>query len=115
MLGLDTSVRHARVFLLPRKERVLSNCAAERSVSDMARYRILRIYEVPADNRYQATDRMMEAIALRTERDYHVKDVIRECGRKTVSMRVELRGPSRWWTLLLEQLTGRAGWPNARG
>ena len=28
----------------------------------MARYRILRIYEVPADNRYQATNRMMEAI-----------------------------------------------------
>jgi hypothetical protein len=73
----------------------------------MARYRILRIYEMPAENRYQATDRMMEAIALRTERDYHVKDVIRLCGRETPSSKIELRGPTGWWTLLLQQLFGR--------
>jgi len=73
----------------------------------MARYRIVRIYEVPAGNRYQATDRMMEAIALHTEKDYHVKDVIRECGKQTVSSRIELRPPTGWWTLFIQQLFGR--------
>ena len=46
----------------------------------MALYTIIRVYEVPADNQQQATDRMMEALALHVERDYHVKDVIREPG-----------------------------------
>jgi hypothetical protein len=74
----------------------------------MARYRILRIYEVPADNRYQATDRMMEAIALRTERDYHVKDVIRLCGDNGAFTKVELRPPTGWLTTLMDQLFGRS-------
>ena len=52
----------------------------------MARYRIVRIYEVPADNRYQATDRMMEAIVLGTEKDYHVKDVIRLCEKDCTAL-----------------------------
>jgi hypothetical protein len=48
----------------------------------MALYTILRVYEVPADTQQQATDRMMEALALHVERDYHVKDVIRTPGAK---------------------------------
>jgi hypothetical protein len=72
----------------------------------MARYRIVRIYEVPAENRYQATDRMMEAIALRTEKDYHVKDVIRLCENSPFS-KVELRPPAGWWDILMSQLFGR--------
>jgi hypothetical protein len=47
----------------------------------MALYTILRIYEVPAENRIQATDRMMEALAFHVEKDFHVKDVIREPGK----------------------------------
>jgi hypothetical protein len=73
----------------------------------MARYRILRIYEVPAENRYEATDRMMEAIALRTERDYHVKDIIRLCEKDAPFSRVELRRPAGWWRILMSQLFGR--------
>ena len=74
----------------------------------MARYRIVRIYEVPADNRYQATDRMMEAIVLRTEKDYHVKDVIRLCEKDSTLSEVQLRGPTGWWTILISQLFGRS-------
>ena len=73
----------------------------------MARYRILRIYEVPADNRYQATNRMMEAIVLGTEKDYHVNDVIRQCDVQGPFSKLELRPPTGWWTILMSQLFGR--------
>jgi hypothetical protein len=73
----------------------------------MARYRILRIYEVPADNRYQATNRMMEAIVLGTEKDYHVKDIVRLCEKDAPFSKVELRPPGGWWDILMSQLFGR--------
>jgi hypothetical protein len=73
----------------------------------MARYTIVRIYEVPADNRYQATDRMMEALELGTEKDFHLKDVIRLSGNNGPSSKLELRPPAGWWTLLVEQVFGR--------
>ena len=44
----------------------------------MAMYTIIRVYQVPADNRLQATDRMLEALTLGVEDDFHVKDVLRE-------------------------------------
>ncbi len=43
----------------------------------MAVYTIIRIYQVPAKSQQQATDRMAEALALNTEKDYHVKDIVR--------------------------------------
>ena len=39
----------------------------------MALYTILRIYEVPAENRIQATDRMMEALAFHVEKGNSAK------------------------------------------
>jgi hypothetical protein len=72
----------------------------------MARYRILRIYEVPADNRYQATNRMMEAIVLGTEKDYHVKDIVRLCEKDGPFTKVELRPPSGWLPILMSQIFG---------
>src|SRR5918999_5790662 len=44
----------------------------------MAVYTIIRIYEVPAETHQQATDRMLEALVLHVEKDFHVKDIIRE-------------------------------------
>ncbi len=68
----------------------------------MALYTIIRIYEVPAENRIQATDRMLEALTLGVEEDYHVKDVLREPGAKQCTpMNVQ---PTSWWTLIREQL-----------
>jgi hypothetical protein len=74
----------------------------------MALYTILRIYEVPADNRIQATDRMMEALELRVEKDFHVKDIIREPESKPrQGKQVELVPPAGWLTLIMRQLTGK--------
>ena len=49
----------------------------------MAVYTIIRVYEVPADNRIQATERMLEALQMHTERTYHINDYIREPGEGT--------------------------------
>jgi hypothetical protein len=74
----------------------------------MATYTIIRIYEVPADNQQQATDRMMEALVLRVEKDFHVKDIIRDPGAKPGQGKaVDLKPPAGWMTLLKKQLTGK--------
>jgi hypothetical protein len=73
----------------------------------MATYRIMRIYEVPAENQIEATDRMMEALLLHVERDYHVIDYVKAPedadgkGRK-----VSLEPPKGFLSLLIEQVLG---------
>jgi hypothetical protein len=75
---------------------------------DMALYTIIRVYEVPAETKQQATDRMLEAIVLHVEKDFHVKDVIREPGAKPGQGKVvELKPPAGWITLLKQQLIGK--------
>jgi hypothetical protein len=44
----------------------------------MAVFTIMRIYEIPADSRIEATDRMLEALEFHTEKDYHVTDLVRK-------------------------------------
>jgi hypothetical protein len=74
----------------------------------MAVYTIIRVYEVPADSQHQATDRMIEALALHVERDFHVKDVIRAPGAKPgQGKQVDLKPPEGWLTLALRQLAGQ--------
>ena len=76
----------------------------------MATYTIIRVYEVPAESRQQASDRMLEAILLHVERDFHVKDVIRDPGSKPGQGKVvELKPPPGWLTLAMRQLTGKQG------
>jgi hypothetical protein len=70
----------------------------------MALYTIIRVYEVPADNQQQATDRMIEALTLHVERDYHVKDVIRVPGAKPgQGIKVDLKPPTGWLSLIARQ------------
>jgi hypothetical protein len=70
----------------------------------MAVYTIIRVYKIPARNRIEATERMMEALELHVERDFHVRDYIREPDEKIGEGRpVNLR-PAGWLTLLREQL-----------
>ena len=76
----------------------------------MAIYTIIRVYEVPGDNQQQATDRMLEALVLHVERDFHVKDIIRAPGTKPGEGKaVKLAPPAGWLTLALRQLTGNYG------
>lgn len=71
----------------------------------MALYTIIRLYEVPAETRQQATDRMVEAIVLHAEGDFHVKDIIRDPGAKPGQGKsVDLKPAAGWLTLLKEQL-----------
>jgi hypothetical protein len=74
----------------------------------MAIYTIIRVYEVPADTRQQATDRMLEACVLHVEKDFHVKDVIRDPGAKPGQGKpISLALPTGWLTLAIKQLTGK--------
>jgi len=74
----------------------------------MAVYTIIRVYEVPADTQQQATDRMIEALTLHVERDFHVKDVIREPGSKPgQGKKVDLKPPAGWLSLIARQLAGK--------
>ena len=71
----------------------------------MAIFTIIRIYEVPADNEKQASDRMLEAITLHTEKYYPVKDIIREAGDKPGKGKpVDMRPAAGWIELLKRQL-----------
>ena len=74
----------------------------------MAVYTIIRVYEVPADTQQQATDRMIEAVTLRVESDFHVKDIIRDPDAKPgQGTKVSLKPPEGWLSLLRKQLTGK--------
>jgi hypothetical protein len=74
----------------------------------MAVFRIIRIYEIPATNRIEATDWMLEALELGTEEDYHVTDLVREHGANPAkSEPVDLRPPAKWGTIFKRQITGK--------
>ena len=76
----------------------------------MGKFTIIRVYEVPADTRQQATDRMLEALLMHVEKDFHVKDIIREPGDKPGQGKaVDLKPPAGWLSLIKQQLTGKSG------
>ena len=76
----------------------------------MAIYTIIRIYEVPADNQIEATDRMIEAVTLHKELFFHKKDIIRAPEAKPgEGKRVSLEPPAGWLSLIKRQLSGKTG------
>ena len=71
----------------------------------MALYKIIRVYEVPGENAYQATDRMREALFLRVEKHFHVRDIVREPDAKSgEGTDVDLGPATSWLELALTQL-----------
>jgi hypothetical protein len=72
----------------------------------MAVYTIIRIYEIPANSRYEATDRLMEALELHTEKAYHVKDVVRSPNEKWGKV-IAKKPATKWGTIFKRQLTGK--------
>ena len=93
---------------MSRKER------GRKEVTHMAIYKIMRIYEVPAENYIEATTRMMEAIVLHVERDYHVMDYVKAPDDPQGKGRpIDLRPPKGWLNSLVEELVNQVagtGW-----
>jgi hypothetical protein len=76
----------------------------------MPEYTIIRFYKVPGESKQHATDRMLQAVALDMEFEYHLKDTIREPDEKTGEgkpINLDNRG---WDELLMEQLGLHARW-----
>src|SRR3954449_12224592 len=79
-----------------------------KEVMHMATYKIMRIYEVPAENQIEATNRMMEALVLHVERDYHVTDYVKAPGDANgKGRRIDLNPPKGWLSLLLQELAAQ--------
>lgn len=65
-------------------------------------YVIIRVYRVAGKNQVEATDRFAEAVALGVERDFHVRDSVKQAEQPT-GRRVLVRS---WWALIKQQLFG---------
>jgi hypothetical protein len=77
----------------------------------MGRYVIMRIYELPADDRIEATDRMLEALELGTEKDYHARDIVKKTDDdssyfKPVDLTLPAKQPAKMVTIFKRQITG---------
>ena len=74
----------------------------------MAVNKVVRIYEIPAMSQIEATNTLMEAMILGVEEDYHVVDMIRSPEHAAgKAVKVDLRPPKGWFTLVLDQVLGR--------
>ena len=72
-------------------------------------FKIMRIYQIPAASQLEATERMMEALTLRVEKDYHVMDYIKSPDDpKGKGSKVNLVLPKGWVKPFLDQLLGRS-------
>ena len=68
----------------------------------------MRIYEVPAESSTQASERMMEALVLGVEKDFHVMDYIKSPeDAQGKGKRVNLVPPKGWMGTFLDQVFGR--------
>jgi hypothetical protein len=98
--GLDRPVRHVRSILRRIKKK---------GGKTMAVFTIMRIYEIPADSRIEATDRMLEALEFHTEKDYHVTDLVRNKDDMSVDRHwkpVELPNSTNMVTIFKRQSAG---------
>jgi hypothetical protein len=69
----------------------------------------MRIYDIPADDRIEATNRMLEALEFHTEKDYHVTDIVRNKDEMSAERHwklVELPHSTKMVTIFKRQLTG---------
>ena len=74
----------------------------------MAVYTIIRIYEIPANDQIEAADRMLEAIVLHAEKDYHKKDIVREPGSQPGEGKPVTLQPAPGWMVIIRQQLGIA-------
>jgi hypothetical protein len=80
----------------------------------MALFVIMHIFEVPANNQYEATDELMRARQHHVDKIYLKKVLVRETGLKLPRENVNVfeepkppvKKPARWGTIFKRQLTG---------
>lgn len=71
-------------------------------------YKIMRIYEVPGESQMEASERMIVALTLGVEKDYHVMDYIKSPeDPKGKGKRVNLVPPKGWMDAFLNRVFGR--------
>jgi hypothetical protein len=78
----------------------------------MGHFVIMCIYEIPADDRIEATDTMLEALELGVEKDYHVRDIVKKTDDdasyfKPVDLTSAAKPPATMVTIFKRQLTGK--------
>ncbi|GDY33993.1 hypothetical protein [Gandjariella thermophila] len=67
-------------------------------------YKLIRIYEVPADSLVEATDHFREALELHVEKDFLVHDRWKPPGQSSASTkRPAPRAGMPWWLRVLRQ------------
>jgi hypothetical protein len=77
----------------------------------MAVFTIMRIYEIPATDRIEATNLMLEALELGVEKDFHARDIVKKTDDDTshykpVDLTVPARKPAKMVTIFKRQLSG---------
>ena len=75
----------------------------------MARFTIMRMYEIPADNRIEATERMLEALEYHVEKQFHVTDIVRNKDDASPEKQwkpVMLSHSTKMATIFKRQITG---------
>ena len=75
-------------------------------------FTIMRIYEIPADDQIEATNRMLEALEFGIEKDYHVRDIVKKTDDDTsyfkpVDLTVPAKQPATMVTIFRRQLFGK--------
>ena len=98
-VALDSA--HVASLAVYTARETFASRARKEVVIYMALYTIIRIYEVPANSQQEATDRMMKALWLRVERDFHARDIIREPGSKAGAGEPVSLKPSQGWMQLI--------------
>jgi hypothetical protein len=79
-----------------------------KEVMHMALFKIMRIYEIPAESQIEATNRMMEALVLQVEEHWHVTDIIRAPeDPQGKGKPISLRPTKGWIETLVDQIRGR--------
>jgi hypothetical protein len=77
----------------------------------MPLFTIMHIYEVPAQNQYEATDELMRAREGKYDKIYLqkvlVKDAEPKLPRDKVNVFADPKKPAKWGTIFKRQLTGK--------
>jgi hypothetical protein len=80
----------------------------------MPLFTIMHIFEIPANNQYEATDELMRARKHHFDKVYLKKVLVREAGLKLPREKVNVfapkkpaKQPAKWGTIFKRQLTGK--------